>query len=939
MAMKIQPPDFRKKSYDRYKQELSAWKEVTEMDKKKQGIAVALTLPDDETGIREKIFEEMDLEELKTDDGLNKLLIFMDKHLGKDELTDGFEKFEDFENFQRSPDQNINEYIAKFDQKYKRLEKLDMKLPCAILAFKLLRKANITSNERLLVLTGMNYTEKNQLYEQAKRSLTKFKGQQGGSDRASAPVVKLEPAYITVSDHEEALVAAGYSVRPPPRYNNSYRGYHDNSYRGYHDGRNWGRGGGSSYRGRGGGTQTHGGRNVNPPGPDGKPIRCRACGSYRHVVAKCPDSWENLKSVNIVNSDTEKAGEQVTLYTGNHDNLHELTRDARGCVVLDSACSSTVCGEEWMNQYIDQLDDVQYSKVIKSPGTKLFKFGGGERLHSQASVIIPGTLAGKSILINTDVVKSDIPLLLSKNAMKKAKVKLDLENDTAEVMGTSVSLNITSSGHYCLPLCKDEIPVESVCVVNLDAMDCKGKREVLSKLHRQFAHPTTDKLKALMKDAGAWNDGLYNLLLEVYEMCKVCKIHKKTPSRPIVSLPLAKKFNDKVAIDLKKWGNGWILHMVDVWSRFTISVVISSKKPRDVIDGIMQKWIGVWGVMNSILSDNGGEFNADEIREVCSFLNVEVCTTAAYSPFQNGVCERNHAVVDSILTKLRSEYPSYDLQTLLCWANMAKNSMQMWNGFSSYQLAVGSNPNLPNILTASPPALEGLTTSEIFAKHLNTLHSARKAFVESDADERIRRALRNKVRAAEQVYSPGDRVFYKRDGQERWIGPGKVIFQDGKVVFVRHGGTFVRVSPNRLIPAGSHSYDETPAQNETTSTSETLQDNDTDSQYEIIGLHSENHEVDVDIPTVQNQPVRVLSSEKLMPQKNDRIQYRVKENWVNATVLNRAGKACGKNKHWFNVHNDTGEDLSVDLGKLQWQKCQETVNVVIIPKRHQNNKS
>ena len=25
-----------------------------------------------------------------------------------------------------------------------------------------------------------------------------------------------------------------------------------------------------------------------------------------------------------------------------------------------------------------------------------------------------------------------------------------------------------------------------------------------------------------------------------------------------------------------------------------------------------------------------------------------------------------------------------------------------------------------------------------------------------------------------------------------------VVFQDGKVVFVRHGGIFVRVSPNRL---------------------------------------------------------------------------------------------------------------------------------------------
>ena len=31
----------------------------------------------------------------------------------------------------------------------------------------------------------------------------------------------------------------------------------------------------------------------------------------------------------------------------------------------------------------------------------------------------------------TDVVKSDIPLLLSRSAMKKAGVKLDLENDSA----------------------------------------------------------------------------------------------------------------------------------------------------------------------------------------------------------------------------------------------------------------------------------------------------------------------------------------------------------------------------------------------------------------------------------------------------------------------------------------------------------------------------
>ena len=43
------------------------------------------------------------------------------------------------------------------------------------------------------------------------------------------------------------------------------------------------------------------------------------------------------------------------------------------------------------------------------------------------------------------------------------------------------------------------------------------------------------------------------------------------------------------------------------------------------------------------------------------------------------------------------------------------------------------------------------------------------------------------------------RRLYKREEKERWLGPGKVMFQDGKGVFIRHGSSFVRVSPNRLL--------------------------------------------------------------------------------------------------------------------------------------------
>ncbi len=110
-------------------------------------------------------------------------------------------------------------------------------------------------------------------------------------------------------------------------------------------------------------------------------------------------------------------------------------------------------------------------------------------------------------------------------------------------------------------------------------------------------------------------------------------------------------------------------------------------------------------------------------------------------------------------------------------------------------------------MTDKPPALEGTTTSEVLAKHLNSLHAARRAFIQSETSERIRRALRSKMRASEQVFEHGDRVYYKREAHEKWLGPGKVVFQDGKVIFIRHGGAFVRVSPNRLLKTGAEFHD------------------------------------------------------------------------------------------------------------------------------------
>ena len=528
--MKINPPDLKKsKTYERFKQELLAWRIVTDIDKKKQGIAVALSLPqDEETQIREQVFDELDLDKLNQNDGLDELIKFLDEKLGKDDLADCLEKFEDFEDYVRDKGQSITEFIAKFDQKYNKVLKKGMQLPPEILAFKLLRRSKITKEEKMLVLTGMDYNNRASLYDQAKKSLTKFKGElvsgENKSNSASGSIaIKLEPAFLV--ENEEALLAAGYvhqnKLQETAFKSGGFRGR--GRYTSGSRGRNW------NWRG----VQTpvypnkqpqqhQGERHLNPKGTNGELLTCRACGSYRHLLRECPDSWENIAKVNIV-----EQNEDMVLFTGSkRENIAQLGNEARNCAILDSACTSTVCGQSWLKCYLDSLDDLDRNKVKSSDGIKIFKFGGGEKLKSLAQYNIPAMIAGEEVTIKTDVVNSDIPLLLSKEAMKNIRVKLDLEHDTAEILGKSMALNHTTSGHYCLPIDRTaEMHVENVCAVKLLDLDDKERYKTVLKLHRQFAHPPEKKLIALMKDSGAWDDELSDILKKIHSQCECMQKH------------------------------------------------------------------------------------------------------------------------------------------------------------------------------------------------------------------------------------------------------------------------------------------------------------------------------------------------------------------------------------------------------------------------------
>ena len=82
------------------------------------------------------------------------------------------------------------------------------------------------------------------------------------------------------------------------------------------------------------------------------------------------------------------------------------------------------------------------------------------------------------------------------------------------------------------------------------------------------------------------------------------------------------------------------------------------------------------------------------------------------------------------------------------------------------------------------------------AEHLNVLQAAREAFIKSDAEDRVQKALAAKINCGGDVYQPGDEVWYLRGSL--WRGPAKVLWQDNKVLFLRDGAFLARCSVNQV---------------------------------------------------------------------------------------------------------------------------------------------
>ena len=223
---------------------------------------------------------------------------------------------------------------------------------------------------------------------------------------------------------------------------------------------------------------------------------------------------------------------------------------------------------------------------------------------------------------------------------------------------------------------------------NLRDKSDEEKVKIAAKLHRQFAHLHSGKMKLLLRDAQIIDKDLEKYLDDLDNTCEVCLKYKKPKPRHIVGFPMAKTFNETLAMDLKQWSsNVWFVYIIDHATRYSSSCVIYTKKKEEVVKKLFENWIIIFGNPGKILVDNGGEFCNKEFITFCENLNVRICTTAAESPWSNGLVERHNAVLGLTVSKTMED-AHCDLNIALAWGVSAKNALKMYMGFHLINLCL-----------------------------------------------------------------------------------------------------------------------------------------------------------------------------------------------------------------------------------------------------------
>ena len=149
-------------------------------------------------------------------------------------------------------------------------------------------------------------------------------------------------------------------------------------------------------------------------------------------------------------------------------------------------------------------------------------------------------------------------------------------------------------------------------------------------------------------------------------------------------------------------GNRYILVVGDYFTKWKEAYPLPDMEALSIAKVLVNEFICRFGVPDSIHTDQGKNFEAKVIQEICHLLGVTKTRTTPYHPQSDGLVERfNRTLLEMLSTTVADEHDwDLSLPTLLL---AYRTSVQETTGTTPFQLMFGRNPRLPEDVLYSLP--------------------------------------------------------------------------------------------------------------------------------------------------------------------------------------------------------------------------------------------
>ena len=188
---------------------------------------------------------------------------------------------------------------------------------------------------------------------------------------------------------------------------------------------------------------------------------------------------------------------------------------------------------------------------------------------------------------------------------------------------------------------------------------------------------------------------------DVTRYCRSCGICQKTIKKgSVIKAPLGKmpKIDvpfKRVAMDLigplspmSERKHKYILTVVDVASRYPEACPLKDIDTVAIAEALFEIYSRM-GVPQEVLSDQGGQFNSDLMKEISRLLSIHAINSSPYHPICNGQVEKFNGTLKKILKRLCAEQPKQWDRYLPAVLFAYRSAINESTGFSPFELIYG----------------------------------------------------------------------------------------------------------------------------------------------------------------------------------------------------------------------------------------------------------